>query len=160
MDFPRWANLKQCACVLLSSGTEKLQEPLMLIYFSADMLTFFVTLLFLLPPNVTKYQVKIVFMDCIKDPWCIENILLLDIVNRCKYDVLQEWMINSRTLSSRGIFHCSSRYDGYCPQYSCAGFQNPNSICFQCLIQNWNLFCKTDFICPFQLSAPSIAKSL
>ena len=41
-----------------------------------------------------------------------------------------------------------------CPEYSCAGFPNPNSICFQCLIRNWNLFCKTDFICPFPLSAP------
>ena len=44
----------------------------------------------------------------------------------------------------------------YCPEYSCPGFQNPNSICFQCVTENWNIFFKIDWICPFGLSVPQL----
>ena len=44
----------------------------------------------------------------------------------------------------------------YCPEYSCPGFQNPNSICFQCVTENWNIFFKIDWICPFGLSLPQL----
>lgn len=46
----------------------------------------------------------------------------------------------------------------YCPEYSCPGFQNPNSICFQCVTENWNIFFKIDWICPFGLSVPQLQR--
>ena len=64
------------------------------------------------------------------------------------YGVFREWLINSKTFCWEGkISLYGSRYDGL------PWIQFP--FAFNALfIPNWNLFCKTHFICPSPLSAP------